>query len=102
MKKLLTAMTAAAALSVAATGPALAADWGKGSTVRVATEGAYAPWNFTDSSGKLIGFELDLARDLCGRMEVECEIVQQAWEGIIPALQRRQVRRDHGRYVDHR
>ncbi len=83
MKKLMTAIAVAAALAVGA-GSALAKDWKK---VRIATEGAYAPWNFTDSSGKLIGFELDLARDLCRRMNVECEIVAQAWDGIIPALQ---------------
>ena len=83
MKKLMTAIVVAAALAVGA-GSALAKDWKK---VRIATEGAYAPWNFTDSSGKLIGFELDLARDLCRRMNVECEIVAQAWDGIIPALQ---------------
>ena len=74
----------AAALALITAGAAGAAEWGK---VRVATEGAYAPWNFTDSSGKLVGFELDLARDLCKRMGSECEIVGQAWEGIIPALQ---------------
>jgi octopine/nopaline transport system substrate-binding protein len=87
VKTFLKTITAAAALTLAVTGPAVAADWAKGSTVRIATEGAYAPWNFTDSSGKLVGFELDLAADLCARMEVKCEVVQQAWEGIIPALE---------------
>lgn len=88
MKKTLTTLAAVAALAVAGiAADASAKDWGKGSKVRIATEGAYAPWNFTDSSGKLVGFEVDLAADLCKRMEVECEVVQQAWEGIIPALQ---------------
>lgn len=87
MKTFLKTISAAAALTLAVTAPALAAEWGEGSKVRIATEGAYAPWNYTDSSGKLVGFELDLAVDLCARMKVECEIVQQAWEGIIPALQ---------------
>ena len=88
MKKTLTTLAAVAALAVAGiAADASAKDWGKGSKVRIATEGAYAPWNFTDSSGKLVGFEVDLAADLCKRMEVECEVVQQAWEGIIPALE---------------
>jgi len=56
-------------------------------TVKIATEGAYAPWNFTGAGGKLEGFEIDLANDLCGRMKVKCEIVAQDWDGIIPALQ---------------
>jgi len=77
--KLLTVVIAAAFA-----GQAYAHQWDK---IRIATEGAYAPWNFTDSSGKLVGFELDLAEDLCRRMNAECEIVPQAWDGIIPALQ---------------
>lgn len=71
-------------LGLALSAPAMAEDW---TTIRIATEGAYAPWNFTDASGELVGFELDLARDLCERMGAECEIVSQAWDGIIPALQ---------------
>ena len=65
---------------------ALAADWKPGAAVRVATEGAYPPWNDTDASGKLVGFEIDLAADLCRRMKVTCVMIPRAWEGIIPAL----------------
>ncbi len=59
---------------------------GHWSKIRIGTEGAYAPWNFMDSDGNLVGAELDLARDLCSRMNAECEFVQQDWDGIIPAL----------------
>jgi octopine/nopaline transport system substrate-binding protein len=54
--------------------------------IKIATEGAYAPWNFTDPSGKIVGFEVDLANDLCKRAKFECEIVAQDWDGIIPSL----------------
>ena len=54
--------------------------------VKIATEGAYAPWNFTGAGGKLEGFDIDLANELCGRMKTKCEIVAQDWDGIIPAL----------------
>jgi octopine/nopaline transport system substrate-binding protein len=55
--------------------------------LRVASEGAYPPFNMTDSSGKIIGFEIDLANELCKRINVTCEIVAQNWDGIIPGLQ---------------
>jgi octopine/nopaline transport system substrate-binding protein len=67
--------------------PALAhAQAGKVTSLKIATEGAYVPWNFTGAGGKLEGFEIDLANDLCKRMNVSCEIVAQDWDGIIPAL----------------
>jgi octopine/nopaline transport system substrate-binding protein len=37
-------------------------------TVRIATEGAYPPWNFSRPDGTLDGFEIELANDLCARM----------------------------------
>jgi octopine/nopaline transport system substrate-binding protein len=54
--------------------------------VRIATEGAYAPWNFTGPGGELQGFEIELADDLCKRMNASCTIVAQDWDGIIPGL----------------
>src|SRR4028118_928385 len=80
------------ALGLALLGTALAAGGAaaqgkKWETVKIATEGAYAPWNLTGGGGKLEGFEIDLANDLCNRMKVRCEIIAQDWDGIIPALQ---------------
>ncbi len=83
MKKIVAAL-ALGALMVVTGGAAEAKDWKK---IRIATEGAYAPWNATDPSGKLVGFEIDLAQDLCKRIGAECEVVAQDWDGIIPALQ---------------
>jgi octopine/nopaline transport system substrate-binding protein len=63
--------------------------WAQGkqwTKVRIGTEGAYAPWNFTAAGSKLEGFEIDLANEFCSRMKVQCEIVAQDWDGIIPAL----------------
>jgi octopine/nopaline transport system substrate-binding protein len=54
--------------------------------VRFATEGAFAPWNFTKPDGTLDGFEIELYKDLCARMKVECTIEAQSFDGIIPAL----------------
>ncbi len=63
---------------------AYAHDWSK---IKIGTEGAYPPWNGTNSAGELEGAEIDLVRDLCARMNAECELVAQDWDGIIPALQ---------------
>ncbi|TKD47698.1 MAG: transporter substrate-binding domain-containing protein [Mesorhizobium sp.] len=54
--------------------------------ITIASEGAYAPWNFTTADGKLDGFEIELANDLCARMKVECTIIAQDWEGLVPSL----------------
>ena len=57
--------------------------------IRIGTEGAYPPWNSKDASGKLIGFEVELAWALCRYIGQQCVIVEQDWDGMIPALQMR-------------
>ena len=58
-------------------------------TIKIATEGAYPPWNNKDASGNLVGFEIELAKELCAIMKRECEVVEQDWDGIIPSLRLR-------------
>lgn len=57
-----------------------------GDKIRIATEGAYAPFNGINEQGELIGFDVEIARALCTQMQAECEIVAQDWDGIIPGL----------------
>ncbi len=54
--------------------------------IKIGTEGAYPPWNSKDASGNLIGFEVELAQELCAIMKYDCTIVEQDWDGMIPAL----------------
>ncbi|MDA9663319.1 transporter substrate-binding domain-containing protein [Candidatus Pelagibacter sp.] len=54
--------------------------------IKIGTEGAYPPWNSKDASGNLIGFEVELAIELCSIMKHDCTIVEQDWDGMIPAL----------------
>jgi len=70
-----------AIMALLAASPALAQD-----KIVIATEGAYAPWNFSGPGGTLDGFEIDLIKALCARMQADCEIVAQNWDGIIPSL----------------
>ena len=71
------------ALLAAAT---FAANAASAETLRIATEGAYPPFNNTSADGELVGFDVDIAKALCEAMQRECEIVAQDWDGIIPGL----------------
>jgi octopine/nopaline transport system substrate-binding protein len=84
MKKLtLVGMVVVLAVILGLAGVSGAKEWKK---VRVATEGAYPPWNATDPSGKLYGFDIDVINEVCRRSGLECEITAHAWKGIIPGL----------------
>lgn len=54
--------------------------------VRVATEGAYEPWNTTLPSGEIAGFEPELLSNLCARVQLDCKLQAQDWDGMIAGL----------------
>lgn len=60
-----------------------------GDKIRIATEGAYAPFNMKNEQGELIGFDVEIAKALCAEMKADCTIVEQDWDGMIPALKGR-------------
>ena len=76
-KKILLAAVATLAFGT----QAMAAD-----KLRIGTEGAYPPFNMIDSSGQPGGFDVEIAKALCAKMAVECDVVTSDWDGIIPAL----------------
>lgn len=54
--------------------------------LRIATEGTYPPWSYKDAQGQLLGWDVEIANALCDRMKLQCEIIAQDWDGIIPGL----------------
>ncbi len=80
MKRILATILCAATALAAAHG-ALAEE-----KLRIATEGAYPPFNQLDPDGSLSGFDVDVAKALCADMKVTCEFVKQDWDGLIPGL----------------
>lgn len=82
-------LIALAALACAAvSAQAQAPDWKK---IRIGVEGAYPPFSEVGADGKLKGFEIDYALALCAEMKAECTLVQQDFDGLIPALQARKL-----------
>ncbi|TCG05008.1 ABC transporter substrate-binding protein [Paraburkholderia steynii] len=70
------------ALAVMASGAA-AKEW---KTVRIGVDASYPPFESVAPSGQMVGFDVDLTRALCAKMNVRCVWVPQDLDGIIPAL----------------
>jgi polar amino acid transport system substrate-binding protein len=51
----------------------------------------YPPFESKDATGKWIGWEIDLMDAVCKQLKEKCEIVEVAWDGIIPALTSKQI-----------
>ena len=51
----------------------------------------YPPFSSKDTAGKWVGWEIDLMNALCEQMKEKCELVEVAWDGIIPALTSKQI-----------
>jgi len=81
MKKLISILFAVAMMTTV-TGTQ-AGEWKE---VRIGVEGAYPPFSSITEGGQLVGFDIDIAIELCKTIGAECSLVPQDWDGIIPAL----------------
>jgi polar amino acid transport system substrate-binding protein len=71
----------AGAFALAMSGTALA----DGLKFGVAAE-PYAPFTSKNAAGEWEGWEVDFMNAICAEIKEKCEIVEVAWDGIIPAL----------------
>ncbi len=54
--------------------------------IRIGTEALYRPFNYFDDTGRLTGFDIDIARAICETEGLTCSFVSQDWDGLIPSL----------------
>ena len=78
IKKLIVTLTTVATFGLAGMAQADA--------LRIGVEGAYPPFSWKEPDGSLKGFDIDIALEVCKRLGRECELVEQEWDGMIPAL----------------
>jgi cystine transport system substrate-binding protein len=85
MKRTLAIIAAILALSGTASAGSLE-DVRSAGTLRIGTEGTYAPFTYHDTSGALVGFDVEIGREVAKRLGVEAEFVEGKWDGLIAGL----------------
>lgn len=58
----------------------------KEGVLKIGTEGTYAPFSFHDGSGKLTGFDVEIAEEIAKRLDVKAEFLETQWDGIFAGL----------------
>jgi cystine transport system substrate-binding protein len=79
------ALLNAAVLASAHAGENLAAIKSAG-VLKVGTEGTYAPFTYHNDSGKLVGFDVEIAEAIAAKLNVKAEFVEGKWDGLIAGL----------------
>ena len=59
----------------------------EGATLRLAMSGAFQPFSTTDVTGRLVGFDADMARELARHLGYDPLLVQTDWSGIQAGMQ---------------
>ena len=77
-----------AVLALVGTGSiqAQAPNWEK---IRIGVEGNYPPFSRMTPDGKFEGFDIDIALAICAEIKAECTLINQEWDGMMPALNAR-------------
>ena len=48
----------------------------------IAMEGVWEPWNYHDEHGELVGFDVDVAKEICKRMGLKAKFLEFEWERV--------------------
>ena len=59
--------------------------------IRIGTDPTYAPFESKNSQGELVGFDIDLAKELCKRINTQCTFVENPLDALIPSLKAKKI-----------
>ena len=86
MKKLVKVLPLVLALSAASSAFAAVP-----STLKIGTDPTYAPFESKNAKGELVGFDIDLAKELCKRINTQCTFVESDFDALIPSLKAKKI-----------
>ncbi|MEA9389132.1 lysine/arginine/ornithine ABC transporter substrate-binding protein [Acerihabitans sp. TG2] len=85
MKKLVKVLPLVLAIAASSAFAAMPKD------IKIGTDPTYAPFESKNASGQLVGFDIDLAKDLCKRIQAKCTFVESDFDALIPSLKAKKI-----------
>ncbi len=82
VRRMASAVTLAGALLAGGAAPAAAAD----DVIRIAVDATYKPFMWRNAEGEIVGWEIELAKAFCARLEAACTFEHHSFDSVIPAL----------------
>ena len=53
---------------------------------KIGTEGTYAPFTYHDAAGALVGFDVEIGKEIAKRLGVKAEFLEGKWDGLIAGI----------------
>src|SRR5580698_8982938 len=88
MKRLILVLTFLLASAIIWSSAVSAKDW---KVIRFGVDPSYPPFESKAADGSLVGFDIDLGKALCIKLNAKCVWVENDFDGMIPALQARKI-----------
>lgn len=59
--------------------------------IKFGTDPTYAPFETKNAKGELVGFDIDLTKELCQRIKANCTFVESDFDALIPSLKAKKI-----------
>ncbi|YCH29451.1 lysine/arginine/ornithine ABC transporter substrate-binding protein [Erwinia sp. D4-22] len=60
-------------------------------TLRIGNDPTYSPFESKNAQGELVGFDIDLANEICKRIGASCSYVESDFDALIPSLKAKKI-----------